>query len=519
MRPLFLSLVAVCTLALGSSAHSARPADDDADLPETLRRSYVAPVDGPADDRTYARGALGLVRPGFGRASLYVAWRVMHVAPGALAREAHRREGSWLLGPDRPAPREDEIESWQKARAALVSQPPVAAPAYFRSSRLKVAGVGDIEVEKGQCGPDAYAFATRTLQGLVADASLKDAHRRTWIAGQDAVFSRCAWKPGQTPVPALPVLLEADAPARLKALNAYQRAAALFYGDEYVAARQAFDAIAAVPDHPMRPWATLGALRSVVREAVNDAEWDAAMDEAWTKRQLRGAAFDAAIAEPASRRRARVDAAFKEINARFTAARADASLAPVQASMGYTVRRALMQLSPALPLRAAMKALERSEDNPYTMGTLDLFQELYPRVAPDRPQGATAAALREHEWFDFVVTVQGCSDVPRPVDASVCDQEHAHALARWQQTKDNAWLLATLMTARRPSATDTLAAEAARAVRSDRPEWASLQLYGARVLRLQGRHADAGAMLEALARSSAVHQRDRELLEAERRAL
>ena len=69
------------------------------------------------------------------------------------------------------------------------------------------------------------------------------------------------------------------------------------------------------------------------------------------------------------------------------------------------------------------------------------------------------------------------------------------------------------------STTDLPAADAARAVAADRPEWASLQFYAARVLRDRGRGADARAALDALAASTVVHRRDRPLVEAERAAL
>lgn len=507
--------LALAALALAPLGHAAQPADDS-DLPETLRRGYVGPIVGPADDRAYARGALGLIRPSYGRASLYVAWRVMHLPVGAVGAESHRRERSWLRGAEsESAPAQDEIEAWLAARGALQPQAPAVAPDYFRHGKLKVEGAGELDTVEGQCGPDAFAFATRTLRELVADASLKAADRRAWIAGQDAVFARCSWAPGKTPAPPLPAPSPANAPAKLKALNAYQRAAALFYGDDFAAARQAFDAIAAKPGHPMRAWANLGALRSLLRDAVRDADWDAAVADAWTRRQLRGAEFSAAVAEPAARHRARLDTAMKEIDARAKAAAADATLAPVHAAIGYTARRALIQLAPAVPLGLAMDALDRVEDNPYAAGSLDLFQQLYPQVAPERPEGQLGAALRRHAWFDFVATVQACTDTPKAADAAACDAEHGHALARWQETQDSAWLLAALMTARQPSAADLPAAEAARAVAGTRPEWASLQLYAARVLRAQGRGADARAALEVLVASSTVHKRDLPVLEAE----
>jgi hypothetical protein len=261
-------------------------------------------------------------------------------------------------------------------------------------------------------------------------------------AQSDAVFAGCEAAPGAAPAVALPAPPAASAPAKLKALAAYQHAAALFYGDEFSAARQAFDVIAATPGHPTRAWATLGALRSIVRAAVRDAEWDAAVEDAWAKRGLRGAAFKAAVAEPAARRNARVELVLKDIDARARAARADTTLAPVHAAVSYTARRALLQLAPLGPLAVAMNALDRLEQNPYTMGALDLFQETYPRVAPDRPEGALANEMRQHPWFDFIATVQACAEAPKPIDTVTCDAEHAHAAARWQETKDNAWPLA-----------------------------------------------------------------------------
>ena len=524
MRSIFLSwrlrhiLATLSIISIAFQGDIARAAEDS-DLPQSLRRGYVHPIIGPADDTAYARGALSLVRSSYGRASLFVAWRVMHLPVGALAREGHQRRSDWLHGSAVPVPTEDEIAAWLKARGALVPQAPAVTPDYFRKSRLKVPGFGETSVVTGQCGPDAFAFATRTLSELVADVSLNDADRRMWISGQDAVFARCSWTPGTTPAPVLPATVSPAAPAKLQALNAYQRAAALFYGDDFAAALQEFDAIAGVSTHPMRAWATLGSLRAIVRGAVRDTEWEVAFEDAWTKRQLRGSALQAALAEPLARRNARVDATLKQFGDRAVAALADPRLAQVHSAIRYTARRALFQLAPLEPLRQAMKAMDRPDFNPYAMGTLDLFRELSPRIAPDRPEGAVGQALRQHDWFDFIVTVQSCADAPKNPDVAVCESEHGHALNRWQQTKHNAWLLAALMTARQPSAADLPAAEAARAVATDRPEWASLQLYAARVLRANGRAADARAAIDALSASTVVHKRDRELIETERRAL
>jgi hypothetical protein len=525
-RPALCRLVlAITMLWLTALAQAAPAANDESDLPESLRSGYVGPVIGPADNRAYARGTLGLVRPSFGRASLFVAWRVMHLPVGALAQESHRRQGDWLNGAAAPAPasasasRQDEIEAWMAARSALVTQAPRVAPDYFRTRKIEVAGFGKMDSTEGQCGPDAFALATRTLRELAADPALTEADRRNWVTGQDAVFARCSWLPGTGPLPAMPNAAPANAPTTLKTLNAYQRAAALFYADEFTAAREAFDTIAATSGHPLRAWATLGALRCVLRSAVRDAQWQAALDDAWTKRQLRGAAFRTAMAEPVARHRARVQAALKDFEQRSKLALADTSIAPAHAAIRYTERRALLQLAPLIPLGQAINALNRPETNPYTMGALDLVQELFPRVAGERPEGPLAEAMRQHPWLDFVITVQACTDLPQKMDAATCDSEHAHALARWQESKDTAWLLATLMTARQPSAADLPAALAALNLPAERPEWASLQFYAARVLRAHGRSAEARTALDTLARSAIIHKRDRPWLEIERRGI
>ena len=123
-------LALLSALWLATGAHAAQ-APDDSQLPDSLRPGFVGPVVGPANDRTYAHGTLGLVRPGYGRASLYVAWRVMHQPPGALAQESPRRESDWVHRGPVPAPGDDEIAAWLQARGELVKQAPPVAPDYF----------------------------------------------------------------------------------------------------------------------------------------------------------------------------------------------------------------------------------------------------------------------------------------------------------------------------------------------------------------------------------------------------
>jgi hypothetical protein len=518
-------LLAVAALIALAVAPTAR-AFDDSDLPETLRKSYVSPVVGPANDESYAHGELGLVRTSYGRASLYVAWRAMQLPPGKLANESHRREGTWVSAHVEPraASAPDEIHEWLAARSAWIADEPAVRPDYFRTVTMKVpgfAGRPDLEVKttSPNCGPDAFVFAARTLRELSADTTVSADDRRTWIAGQDAVFARCSWKPGSGDAPPLPASLDANATPRLKALRAYQHATALFYSGDFEHALPEFDAMARTPGHPMQAWSALAAMRCVVRKMADDPAWQAAFDDAYVRRKMRGAALTAALAEPAAKRRAQRDAALADLGVRMRAIDADPACAPVKAAGHYTLRRAYDQFAPVSPMLALMKLLDQVERNPYTLDTLASWNDLYARSLPDRPEGTYLPRVREHAFFDWILTVQGCGDAGHAPDPAICDQEHAHAAARWQETRRNDWLLATLMTARQPSSADLSAAEAARAVPRERPEWASLQLYAARVLRAQGKADDAREVLGQLSGTQAFSKADRSLLDGERRAL
>ncbi|MEY2633800.1 MAG: hypothetical protein RIR00_2454 [Pseudomonadota bacterium] len=508
--------LALLAALAGAPGHGYAAPTDESSLPDSLRSGHVAEIVGPENDTAYARGSLSLVRTSFGRASLYVAWRLMQLPAGAVANESHERQRDWVKGQlGRPGP--DEVKTWLKARSTLLTTPPRVAPDYYRPAVINTT-LGDLEYEEGQCGADAFIFATRILESLSKDSALTDAHRRSWISAQDAVFARCTWKPG-TPLPAAPASPAADAPEKLRALHAYQQASALFYEDRYAAAREQFDAIAATANHPLRPWAELGALRSLLREVSRDREWQAAMDDAWVGKKLRGDEYRAALAGARARRTARIDATFKDMEARINRIVADPSLAAVHGPVRYTLRRAVIQFKPEFPFRAAMQELDQPTANPYTKGALDLFMQLYPSVLPERPDGELATALRKRPWLDFIYTVQACTDTPAAKNDALCAREHAYALSRWTQGQDNTWLLATLMTAKTGSPELMAAAEAARAVTTDRPEWASLQFHAARAFRTSNRPTEARIALDALTNSTALSRRDRKWVEAERREL
>jgi hypothetical protein len=520
----------LCPLAAAVLCLSALPPDALAfaenELPETLRSGYVAPITGPADSESYAHGKLGIVRTGFGRASLFVAYRLMQLPPRAVADEAHDRTSNAFLGrTNKPyMSGSNEIDTWLNARKAIVPTPPPQRPDFFRTTTGTLPGFAgkpgfQVTSEEGNCGPDAFEFAARTLDRLVADKKLTDADRRNWIAGQDTVFARCSWVPGTTPAPELPAELPPKTAPKLQALRAYQHASALFYSGDFDQARQEFDAIALVPAHPLRAWAALGAMRSVVRPATLDKDWEAAFNDAFHKRGLRDAALHEALTSAREKHRTLVDSAVKDVAARYKVIDSDPAFAEVKAAATYTQRRAATQLSPAVVINWTMDALDHADWNPYVGSTLDMWGEYYPRVLTDRPDDKTLAFLRgKHAFFDWIAAVQGCGDAARAPDQAICRTEHSYALAQWQATKRNDWLLAALMTAGQPDSANLPAADAVQSVARDRPEWVSLQFYAARVLRTQGRSQDALALLDRIAGAPELQIRDDKLIDAERQA-
>lgn len=175
------------SLALGIAAPPALAADDESDLPDSLRSGYVSPITGPRNSERYANGELGLVLPGYGRASLYVAWRAMQLPPRALASESHAREGNWVTGPQAGRPRGsvDEIHAWTDLRQRVTRDEPAVRPDYFRTGTRKLerpdGAMYNVSTTEPTCGPDAFAFATRTLQGLLDDPKVSDPDRKSVV--------------------------------------------------------------------------------------------------------------------------------------------------------------------------------------------------------------------------------------------------------------------------------------------------------------------------------------------------
>lgn len=188
----------------------------------------------------YARGQLGIVRPGYYRKYLVIAYRYFTNAPLTQA------EIGALTAPPPPYQTPDNAATpWLTARNAVPGIQPI--------TRLDT----ERNFTKGNewniylnCLPDAFSTATETLAARIKRWGASSPLTLDWIAGQDQVFANCSggppppWQrqnPNAPPdQPKLPPPAPQNADATLRADRQYQTAAALFYATRYDEAATAF---------------------------------------------------------------------------------------------------------------------------------------------------------------------------------------------------------------------------------------------------------------------------------------
>lgn len=193
--------------------------------------------DGSPED--WVAGRMGLLQPMLSTVNLVVAWRWLSGA-GMDATEQKA-----VLEPPGDAAEEVGLEAWKKARAAA------GAP----SLELKTARVEDYR-DIPVISDHALTLAARTLRGRMQTFGKASSAVRSWLAAQDRVFMWEGKEAEQLPEDAaasLPLLIRQD--------RAYQKAAALFYRENYLEAVAAFQSVAEDPANPWRGWARFALAR------------------------------------------------------------------------------------------------------------------------------------------------------------------------------------------------------------------------------------------------------------------
>jgi hypothetical protein len=217
-------------------------------LPEALFYLKGAP-ETPAE---FARGQLGIVQPTYERLYQVIAYRYLS---GVGLNDAEQRAVLPSSQPvmDWPAPTITP-NPWLTARNKVPGIQPLPELKPYR--QVKREGYFDTYLN---CNDDAFVTAASTLARVQRTGAAAE-----WIAAQDIVFADCS-QGAAIPEPA--------ADPRLAADRAYQIASAKFYSEQYDAARQDFQAIAADTSSPWHDVAPYLAARCLIRAGkLADAE-------------------------------------------------------------------------------------------------------------------------------------------------------------------------------------------------------------------------------------------------------
>jgi hypothetical protein len=202
-------------------------------LPEALFHRTRGP-EAPAE---FAHGHLGIVQPTYERLYQVIAYRYLS---GVGLNDAERQA---IPPPPEPAV---DTNPWLVARNKAPGITPLRQLDPYR--QVKKEGYFDTYLN---CNDDAFRTAAATLERIQQTGAAAE-----WIAAQDVVFSNCSH--GATiPQPA--------SDPRLRADRAYQVASAKFYSEQYDAARQDFQTIAADAKSPWHGVAPYLAARCLLR--------------------------------------------------------------------------------------------------------------------------------------------------------------------------------------------------------------------------------------------------------------
>jgi hypothetical protein len=391
----------------------------------------------------YVGGKLGVLLPSFATSYQVIAYRYLE-GLGMNAGE-QSQANLYLLDLERRDPWDrtapDWGEEWTKLRAIY--------------SAGKAGGVKKERLNRNDysyelnCADDAFRVASFTLRDRLKRVGSASPFFKNWFAAQEAVFSNCDGSDGDA-LPALPN----NAPEWLRQDRVYQIGAWFFYHGESEKAIEAFRLVAA---DPKSPWRVLGRYliaRTMTREVqANPKMSDRAMRE--------------------------IDGILK-----------DAKLAPIHGAVRALRRRNLIIAKPEetmLELSAALSS--RGMD-------LSLRQDLWDFVSlfdkADRSP-VTRKLSRNQALPDWLSVMQ------RP------DAEGAvYAYKRWQQKRDNTWLVAALSTAIASDPEVEQLLEAAAGVGEQSPAYFTLAYHRARILCELRRYDEAKIIVDPLVESRSL---------------
>ncbi|NHZ79865.1 hypothetical protein F2P44_11340 [Massilia sp. CCM 8695] len=399
----------------------------------------------PANAALFASGNLGVLPGSYWRVYHYLAYQAARGRPLTKEQVAALGLHTWHVGHSSEwagvYPEKNSADAWLAARAPYAAH--MALPA-----TLEIDANADTADSESylNCHSDAFrqAGVTMAARARLGAGGKPDAWFKSWLQGQDAVFSNCAEPPHAfgEPVPKrvvkLPPPLPASAPDWLKDDHVYQTAAANFYARNFDLARTQFQAIARQPKSPWQALAPYLAARTLIRKAMLD--------------------YPLRDKQPAARERVEALAQTRqELDA----------LAKTSGPARHMVTLVEARLNPAERLAALARALDKEAFGPDTPRMLHDYLVLMDKVMESAPNSALAAREPMTAWIASMQAGPGSGAI--------------HALRKsWLKQGDPLWLAPLLGMAR---ASELTAAErkAAAAVPATHPLYQTLQYHLARL--------------------------------------
>ena len=400
----------------------------------------------------FAKGQLGVVQPSYARSYLFVAYRYLANLPlASTEQQAVVHLWKERLGGDYEPTGGEWVRAWFDARKQVPNVPEPAQLDVFRNREKPN------EYESYlNCRPDAFQTAVGTLNERIKKYGADSQQVRTWLEGQNQVFTNCA--SGSQ----IPNALPDDADSLSKADRNYQIAAANFYATNLDDALKGFESIAADSSSPWQPAAPYLVARTLIRKA------SLGPDE--KKTEVYGQAENQ----------------LKKI------------LDNKKLENFHHAANRLLDLVTAR-LHPAERLHELAHDLTDKNPNADLKQHLWDYTilldgvleSEDATKKPSKETLRADDLTDWLATLQGNSN-----------EDTEHALTRWQATHSATWLVASLSKVdSRNAQTSSLIREALN-VKPSSPAFASARFHAVRLLIESGKTDEARTMLDPLLKNN-----------------
>lgn len=421
----------------------------------------------------FAAGELGIVQPSYPRSYLFAAYRYF-VGKGFDPAEQQQLvtlwkkrlqigefTPDWLTDITKSPKHVFPIDEWLQALQEVTGE----APRELSNSAESRSSYAAYQV----CGDDAFRTAAATLRARAKEFGPRSEATQEWVQAQDAVFRNCGGGQGQF----IPDPAAAQLPAKIHADRQYQIAAAHFYAGHWDEAENRFLAIAKDPDSPWRKIAAIVAVRCRIRQATLENE------------------------DPAQ-----IQIELKPVELRLEQLDADPSMREMKPAIHRLKGFVEFRIDPDRYAKELAKILANDELPGSLMQDLDDYTRVLEVTTGD------AGAFYEDPHIQRQATAKfgplqrmregnDLTDWLLTFEAEGKDPEQ-HAVARWEQTKSPAWLVAALSKATKDSPKREELLQAAEKVQRSSKAYCTVQFHRLRLLEQSGKSEEARAGLDGI---------------------